>query len=162
MNIFLKTKCCVLEPHPLPSEHYSCRQKWLTLHTVLLNVQMWVSSRGTGRRFWSWRTAAAEVHLALRPYSSTPAALALQTMVLLTDSTPASMRLSLILICGALLVGVCAAKSDSPRGVSVPFIFDPKATCDPPCRHAGICIRNNTCFCSKGYEGGVCQYGEVY
>ncbi|MBN3271041.1 VWDE protein, partial [Polyodon spathula] len=30
--------------------------------------------------------------------------------------------------------------------------------CDPPCQHAGLCIRNSTCFCSKGYEGGLCQY----
>lgn len=59
------------------------------------------------------------------------------------------------------LVGVCSAGSDAPRGVAVGFVFDPKAKCDPPCEHAGICIRNNTCFCSRGYEGETCQYGDV-
>lgn len=59
------------------------------------------------------------------------------------------------------LVGICSAGSDAPRGVAVGFVFDPKAKCDPPCEHAGICIRNNTCFCSRGYEGETCQYGDV-
>lgn len=59
------------------------------------------------------------------------------------------------------LLGVCSAGSDAPRGVAVGFVFDPKAKCDPPCEHAGICIRNNTCFCSRGYEGETCQYGDV-
>ncbi|KAF3839606.1 hypothetical protein F7725_018323 [Dissostichus mawsoni] len=52
-----------------------------------------------------------------------------------------------------------AAGSDAPRGVAVGFVFDPKAKCEPPCKHGGVCIRNNTCFCSKGYEGETCQYG---
>lgn len=60
----------------------------------------------------------------------------------------------------AALVGVCSARSDAPRGVAVGFVFDPKAKCEPPCEHAGICIRNNTCFCSRGYEGETCQYGD--
>ena len=60
----------------------------------------------------------------------------------------------------AALVGVCSAGSDAPRGVAVGFVFDPKAKCEPPCEHAGICIRNNTCFCSRGYEGETCQYGD--
>lgn len=59
-----------------------------------------------------------------------------------------------------LLAKVCEGRSDVSRGVAVPFVFDPKATCEPSCKHAGICIRNNTCFCSKGYEGEVCQYGD--
>lgn len=59
------------------------------------------------------------------------------------------------------LVGVCSARSDAPRGVAFGFVFDPKAKCEPPCEHAGICIRNSTCFCSKGYEGETCQYGDV-
>ncbi|KAG7216457.1 hypothetical protein INR49_001943 [Caranx melampygus] len=56
------------------------------------------------------------------------------------------------------LVGVSSAGSDAPRGVAVGFVFDPRAKCEPPCQHAGICIRNNTCFCSRGYEGETCQY----
>lgn len=56
--------------------------------------------------------------------------------------------------------GFCSAGSDAPRGVAVGFVFDPKAKCEPPCEHAGICIRNNTCFCSGGYEGESCQYGD--
>lgn len=61
----------------------------------------------------------------------------------------------------ALLAGVSLGGSDSPRGVSLPFVFDLNAVCDPPCRHAGICIRNSTCLCSRGYEGETCQYGDV-
>lgn len=60
----------------------------------------------------------------------------------------------------ALLAGVCLGRSDSPRGVSLPFVFNLNAVCDPPCKHAGICIRNSTCFCSQGYEGETCQYGD--
>ncbi|KAM7382956.1 hypothetical protein PAMP_002649 [Pampus punctatissimus] len=60
------------------------------------------------------------------------------------------------------LAGLCSARSDAPRGVALGFVFDPKATCDPPCEHAGICIRNNTCFCSRGYEGETCQYANCY
>lgn len=60
-----------------------------------------------------------------------------------------------------LLAGGCLGGSDSPRGVSLPFVFDLNAVCDPPCRHAGICIRNSTCLCSRGYEGETCQYGDV-
>uniref|UniRef100_A0A3B4T3F6 Schwann cell-specific EGF-like repeat autocrine factor n=1 Tax=Seriola dumerili TaxID=41447 RepID=A0A3B4T3F6_SERDU len=60
------------------------------------------------------------------------------------------------------LVGVSSAGSDAPRGVAVGFVFDPKAKCEPPCAHAGICIRNNTCFCSRGYEGETCQYANCY
>ncbi|MEQ2243192.1 hypothetical protein ILYODFUR_004592 [Ilyodon furcidens] len=59
------------------------------------------------------------------------------------------------------LAGVCSGGSDAPRGVAVGFVFDLKAKCDPPCEHGGVCIRNNTCFCSKGYEGETCQYGEA-
>nr|XP_046255017.1 von Willebrand factor D and EGF domain-containing protein isoform X1 [Scatophagus argus] len=60
------------------------------------------------------------------------------------------------------LASVCSAGSDAPRGVAVGFVFDPKAKCEPPCEHAGVCIRNNTCFCSKGYEGETCQYANCY
>ncbi|XP_004560249.2 von Willebrand factor D and EGF domain-containing protein [Maylandia zebra] len=56
------------------------------------------------------------------------------------------------------LAGVCSGGSDAPRGVAVGFVFDLKAKCEPPCEHAGVCIRNNTCFCSRGYEGETCQY----
>lgn len=59
------------------------------------------------------------------------------------------------------LFGLSTAGSDAPRGVAVGFVFDPQAKCDPPCEHAGVCIRNNTCFCSRGYEGETCQYGDV-
>lgn len=68
---------------------------------------------------------------------------------------------SLFMAMLALLTGVCLGGSDSPRGVSLPFVFDLNAVCDPPCRHAGICIRNSTCLCSWGYEGETCQYGDV-
>ncbi|KAI4874509.1 hypothetical protein NFI96_002233 [Prochilodus magdalenae] len=68
------------------------------------------------------------------------------------------LRTQILLATLALLAGVCLARSDAPRGVSLPFVFDVKAVCDPPCKHAGICIRNNTCFCSRGYEGETCQY----
>ncbi|XP_078391801.1 von Willebrand factor D and EGF domain-containing protein [Cetorhinus maximus] len=61
-----------------------------------------------------------------------------------------------------LLLGLCEARSKASRGVVVPFVFDPKAKCDPPCQHVGLCIRNNTCFCSKGYEGDLCQYVTCY
>lgn len=64
-------------------------------------------------------------------------------------------------LCLASLVAHVSAGSDAPRGVALGFVFDPKATCDPPCEHAGVCIRNNTCYCSKGYEGETCQYGDV-
>lgn len=30
-------------------------------------------------------------------------------------------------------------------------------SCDPPCRNGGTCIGNNTCVCSKGYTGSVCN-----
>ncbi|TSN03412.1 Sushi, von Willebrand factor type A, EGF and pentraxin domain-containing protein 1 [Bagarius yarrelli] len=66
-----------------------------------------------------------------------------------------------IYLCMALLAGACLGGSDSPRGVSLPFVFDLKAVCDPPCRHAGICIRNSTCLCSRGYEGETCQYDQL-
>ncbi len=69
--------------------------------------------------------------------------------------------MQLLLVALAALAGICLGGSDGPRGVALPFVFDPKATCDPPCKHAGICIRNNSCFCSRGYEGETCQYGEV-
>lgn len=59
------------------------------------------------------------------------------------------------------LAGVCSAGSDAPRGVAVGFVFDPKAICEPACEHSGVCIRNNTCFCARGYEGETCQYGDV-
>ncbi|KAF6727040.1 von Willebrand factor D and EGF domain-containing protein [Oryzias melastigma] len=52
--------------------------------------------------------------------------------------------------------------SDAPRGVAVGFVFDPKARCEPACKHAGVCIRNNTCFCAKGYEGETCQYANCF
>lgn len=71
---------------------------------------------------------------------------------------------SLVALFSASLValfGFCSGGSDAPRGVAVGFVFDPRATCDPPCEHGGVCIRNNTCFCSKGYEGETCQYGDV-
>lgn len=68
---------------------------------------------------------------------------------------------AVLLLCLVTLAGPCSARSDAPRGVALGFVFDPKATCDPPCEHAGICIRNNTCFCSRGYEGETCQYGDV-
>uniref|UniRef100_A0A3Q2DST6 Schwann cell-specific EGF-like repeat autocrine factor n=1 Tax=Cyprinodon variegatus TaxID=28743 RepID=A0A3Q2DST6_CYPVA len=70
---------------------------------------------------------------------------------------------SALSVCSLLfaLVGVCSAGSDAPRGVALGFVFDPEAKCDPPCEHGGVCIRNNTCFCSKGYEGERCQYGEI-
>ena len=58
------------------------------------------------------------------------------------------------------VAGVCSAGSDAPRGVALGFVFDPKAKCEPPCAHAGVCIRNNTCFCSRGYEGETCKFGE--
>lgn len=64
-------------------------------------------------------------------------------------------------LCLASLVAHVSAGSDAPRGVALGFVFDPKAKCAPPCEHAGICIRNNTCFCSQGYEGETCQYGDV-
>ncbi|XP_038653426.1 von Willebrand factor D and EGF domain-containing protein isoform X2 [Scyliorhinus canicula] len=54
------------------------------------------------------------------------------------------------------------ARSKASRGVVVPFVFDPKAKCDPPCQHVGLCIRNNTCFCSRGYDGDICQYVTCY
>lgn len=69
--------------------------------------------------------------------------------------------LQLLLAALVSLTGICMGGSDGPRGVALPFVFDPKATCDPPCKHAGICIRNNTCFCMRGYEGERCQYGDV-
>ncbi|ROL45137.1 hypothetical protein DPX16_8266 [Anabarilius grahami] len=69
--------------------------------------------------------------------------------------------MQLLLVALAALAGICLGGSDGPRGVALPFVFDPKATCEPPCKHAGICIRNNTCFCSRGYEGETCQYGDV-
>lgn len=74
--------------------------------------------------------------------------------------------MGLVGLCSAVLllslVALCsAAGSDAPRGVAVGFVFDPKAKCEPLCKHGGVCIRNNTCFCSKGYEGETCQYGDV-
>uniref|UniRef100_A0A673KEF5 von Willebrand factor D and EGF domains n=1 Tax=Sinocyclocheilus rhinocerous TaxID=307959 RepID=A0A673KEF5_9TELE len=70
--------------------------------------------------------------------------------------------MQLLLAALATLAGICLGGSDGPRGVALPFVFDPKATCDPPCKHAGICIRNNSCFCSRGYEGETCQYANCY
>ncbi|CAG6014019.1 unnamed protein product [Menidia menidia] len=62
-------------------------------------------------------------------------------------------QLSLLACLLLLAPGVCSGGSDAPRGVALGFVFDPKAKCEPPCEHGGVCIRNNTCFCSKGYEG---------
>ncbi|XP_037310990.2 von Willebrand factor D and EGF domain-containing protein isoform X2 [Pungitius pungitius] len=63
----------------------------------------------------------------------------------------------------AASVALCSGgRADAPRGVAVGFVFDPKAKCDPQCDHGGICIRNGTCFCSKGYEGETCQYANCY
>lgn len=59
------------------------------------------------------------------------------------------------------LLAVCSAGSDAPRGVALGFVFDPAAKCEPPCEHSGVCIRNNTCLCARGYEGETCQYGDV-
>uniref|UniRef100_A0A8B9K6C1 von Willebrand factor D and EGF domains n=1 Tax=Astyanax mexicanus TaxID=7994 RepID=A0A8B9K6C1_ASTMX len=73
-----------------------------------------------------------------------------------------ALRTQLLLASLALLAGVCLGRSDAPRGVSLPFVFDVKAVCDPPCNHAGLCIRNNTCYCSQGYEGETCQYANCY
>ncbi|MBN3284288.1 VWDE protein, partial [Polyodon spathula] len=73
-----------------------------------------------------------------------------------------SRRIWLILASLALFLVICDARSKASRGVAVPFVFDPKALCDPPCQHAGLCIRNSTCFCSKGYEGELCQYANCY
>ena len=67
----------------------------------------------------------------------------------------------LLLALLAALTGPCASRSDAPRGVANPFVFDPKAKCEPSCKHLGICIRNDTCFCMRGYEGETCQYGDV-
>jgi len=66
-----------------------------------------------------------------------------------------------LLLMAAALPGLWASRSDAPRGVASPFVFDVKAKCAPPCQHSGICIRNDTCFCMRGYEGESCQYGIV-
>ncbi|KAG7253399.1 hypothetical protein CRUP_006451 [Coryphaenoides rupestris] len=63
-----------------------------------------------------------------------------------------------LLMAAGSLPGLWASRSDAPRGVASPFVFDVKATCAPPCQHSGICIRNDTCFCMRGYEGESCQY----
>ncbi|CAL8249745.1 unnamed protein product [Boreogadus saida] len=68
----------------------------------------------------------------------------------------------LLLALLAALTGPCASRSDAPRGVANPFVFDPKAKCEPSCKHSGICIRNNTCFCMRGYEGETCQYANCF
>uniref|UniRef100_A0A3P9I8C6 von Willebrand factor D and EGF domains n=1 Tax=Oryzias latipes TaxID=8090 RepID=A0A3P9I8C6_ORYLA len=60
------------------------------------------------------------------------------------------------------LIAVCSGGSDAPRGVAVGFVFDPNAKCEPACKHAGVCIRNNTCFCAKGYEGETCQHANCF
>uniref|UniRef100_A0AAZ3PKJ7 EGF-like domain-containing protein n=1 Tax=Oncorhynchus tshawytscha TaxID=74940 RepID=A0AAZ3PKJ7_ONCTS len=84
-------------------------------------------------------------------------------MVLARCCFTASIKVNLALLaCSVAFVGICLARSDAPRGVAVPFVFDLKATCHPRCQHAGICIRNNTCFCSRGYEGETCQYANCY
>ncbi|KAG7475936.1 von Willebrand factor D and EGF domain-containing protein-like [Solea senegalensis] len=64
--------------------------------------------------------------------------------------------------CVVALFAVATAGSDAPRGVAVGFVFDINAKCEPPCEHAGVCIRNNTCFCSRGYEGESCQYANCF
>ncbi|XP_028297963.1 von Willebrand factor D and EGF domain-containing protein isoform X1 [Gouania willdenowi] len=78
------------------------------------------------------------------------------------------MRVSVVLV---LLLGACtmlglvrvrAEGSDAPRGVALGFVFDPKAECEPRCEHGGVCVRNNTCFCSGGYEGETCQYASCF
>ncbi|XP_030214841.1 von Willebrand factor D and EGF domain-containing protein [Gadus morhua] len=68
----------------------------------------------------------------------------------------------LLLALLAALTGPCVSRSDAPRGVANPFVFDPKAKCEPSCKHSGICIRNNTCFCMRGYEGETCQYANCF
>ncbi|XP_053265329.1 wnt inhibitory factor 1-like [Podarcis raffonei] len=66
----------------------------------------------------------------------------------------------LLVACAGLAL---AQPSKVSRGVAVPFVFDPRAVCDaPPCQHGGLCIRNGTCFCSRGYEGERCQYATCY
>ncbi|XP_012731438.2 von Willebrand factor D and EGF domain-containing protein [Fundulus heteroclitus] len=60
------------------------------------------------------------------------------------------------------LIGACSGGSDAPRGVAVGFVFDVSARCEPPCGHGGVCIRNDTCFCSRGYEGERCQYANCF
>ncbi|XP_053115136.1 wnt inhibitory factor 1-like isoform X2 [Hemicordylus capensis] len=59
---------------------------------------------------------------------------------------------------GGPLLARALPGSKTSRGIAVPFVFDPRAVCSPPCQHGGLCIRNGTCFCSKGYEGELCQY----
>uniref|UniRef100_A0A3Q2QJ74 Schwann cell-specific EGF-like repeat autocrine factor n=1 Tax=Fundulus heteroclitus TaxID=8078 RepID=A0A3Q2QJ74_FUNHE len=60
------------------------------------------------------------------------------------------------------VIGACSGGSDAPRGVAVGFVFDVSARCEPPCGHGGVCIRNDTCFCSRGYEGERCQYANCF
>ena len=67
----------------------------------------------------------------------------------------------LLLALLAALTGPCVSRLLGVRRSANPFVFDPKAKCEPSCKHSGICIRNNTCFCMRGYEGETCQYGDV-
>lgn len=83
------------------------------------------------------------------------------TLHLSNKAHPAMFFAPLLFVSLMSLAGVCSGGSDAPRGVAVGFVFDLKAKCEPPCEHAGVCIRNNTCFCSRGYEGETCQYGDV-
>ncbi|KAH0627428.1 hypothetical protein JD844_003101 [Phrynosoma platyrhinos] len=66
--------------------------------------------------------------------------------------------LLLLLVPAMAAMAAGGLPSKASRGLAVPFVFDPGALCSPPCHHGGLCIRNGTCFCAKGYEGERCQY----
>ncbi|KAJ8262164.1 hypothetical protein GJAV_G00163230 [Gymnothorax javanicus] len=34
------------------------------------------------------------------------------------------------------------------------------AKCDPPCRHGGVCIEPNKCYCKSGFSGQQCEKGD--
>ncbi|XP_056237562.1 von Willebrand factor D and EGF domain-containing protein [Seriola aureovittata] len=113
--------------------------------------------------FSRWSSGGTSLHLRPPPVSVRPSpALSLSPVYTPTMGSVGPGSTVLFLASLVALVGVSSAGSDAPRGVAVGFVFDPKAKCEPPCEHAGICIRNNTCFCSRGYEGETCQYANCY
>nr|XP_032823114.1 neurogenic locus notch homolog protein 3-like isoform X1 [Petromyzon marinus] len=102
----------------------------------------------------------------MSPSCRSPRGAAALSPVTLTPPLPLLVVVMMVVVLPLATVAASAGSDASPRaaarGVSLPFVFDPRARCEPPCLHHGLCIRNDTCFCGKGFEGERCQFAQCY
>nr|XP_032801816.1 von Willebrand factor D and EGF domain-containing protein-like [Petromyzon marinus] len=84
---------------------------------------------------------------------SGPRGAALRTM------RPAGRILHLLHLVLLLHQGLRSADAGAAAaGLALPFVYESRARCEPPCRNYGLCVRNDTCFCLHGYQGERCQH----